>query len=342
MKVDIIYPSVRIMTGTRRYAEKLTAALQAKGVDIRRHPVRKIEFTLGGRPVGGLISQRFLVRFVRTDAFIVHALSPEVITERTNVVTVHDIIPLLRKDIFVKGWRDVLGYRMMFERIRNIHILVQTEMTRKQMIEEGFDAGLIYVTGGSVDSIFRPSGAPSPFPEDGLKHIVTVGDFNPRKRFDIIYRTILNMKGVSLYHIGSFNNWKGRYEELKSVASGSERIHLLGQQPDEVLVNYLTHADLFLYLSEEEGIGYTPAEAISCGCPALVNELPVFRETLGDAVYYTALDEHLVQEKIEELLSMNVDRSKLIEYAVRFSPATEAARVIQVYRKIESRKNPGP
>ena len=36
-------------------------------------------------------------------------------------------------------------------------------------------------------------------------------------------------------------------------------------------------------MSREEGFGFTPLEALSAGVPAVVSDLPVFRETLGDA-----------------------------------------------------------
>ena len=36
-------------------------------------------------------------------------------------------------------------------------------------------------------------------------------------------------------------------------------------------------------VSREEGFGFTPLEAISAGVPAVVSDLPVFRESLGDA-----------------------------------------------------------
>ena len=45
---------------------------------------------------------------------------------------------------------------------------------------------------------------------------------------------------------------------------------------------------MFVFLSEYEGFGLTPLEALSAGVPIVVNDTPVAREVYGDAAWYVA------------------------------------------------------
>lgn len=56
--------------------------------------------------------------------------------------------------------------------------------------------------------------------------------------------------------------------------------------PDAEVVQLLTGAQALLFPSFAEGFGLPLAEAIALGTPALCSDLPVFRETGGDAVTY--------------------------------------------------------
>jgi glycosyltransferase involved in cell wall biosynthesis len=44
-------------------------------------------------------------------------------------------------------------------------------------------------------------------------------------------------------------------------------------------------------VSREEGFGFTPLEALAAGVPAVVSDLPVFRETLGDGALVVPADD---------------------------------------------------
>ncbi|NCD09305.1 MAG: glycosyltransferase family 1 protein [Negativicutes bacterium] len=56
---------------------------------------------------------------------------------------------------------------------------------------------------------------------------------------------------------------------------------------DEVTCLY-RHADLFVFPSLYEGFGLPPLEAVSSGCPAILSDIPIFREIFGDAALYFA------------------------------------------------------
>ena len=71
---------------------------------------------------------------------------------------------------------------------------------------------------------------------------------------------------------------------LGAVANGA--IVLLGQVSVAELAWLYGHADLFVFLSLDEGFGLPPLEALAFGCHVLVSDLPVFHETLGILAQY--------------------------------------------------------
>jgi glycosyltransferase involved in cell wall biosynthesis len=58
---------------------------------------------------------------------------------------------------------------------------------------------------------------------------------------------------------------------------------VLGRLRDPDLDAAYANALCLACVSREEGFGFTPLEALAAGVPAIVSDLPVFRETLGDA-----------------------------------------------------------
>lgn len=63
------------------------------------------------------------------------------------------------------------------------------------------------------------------------------------------------------------------------------RVHLLGRVPHERIEQLMRAADLFVLGSHHEGSGYSLIEALACGLPPLVTDIPSFRSlTAGGAV----------------------------------------------------------
>ena len=58
--------------------------------------------------------------------------------------------------------------------------------------------------------------------------------------------------------------------------------HLTGYVPDEDLRRIVAGARALVYPSRREGFGLPPLEALACGVPVVVSDLPVLREVLGE------------------------------------------------------------
>ena len=66
----------------------------------------------------------------------------------------------------------------------------------------------------------------------------------------------------------------------------SDRIQFLSYVNEAELAQLYRDASVFAFLSEYEGFGMTPLEALATDVPALVGDTPVAREVYKDSVLY--------------------------------------------------------
>ena len=61
-----------------------------------------------------------------------------------------------------------------------------------------------------------------------------------------------------------------------------DRVHLVGRLSHEEIEHYLRAADLFVLASESEAMGFAAIEALACGIPPLLSDIPSFRRITRD------------------------------------------------------------
>jgi glycosyltransferase involved in cell wall biosynthesis len=77
----------------------------------------------------------------------------------------------------------------------------------------------------------------------------------------------------------------------------------LGYVSDGELRALYESASIFVYPSFYEGFGIPPVEAMTCGCPVLVDPSSALPESCGDAaLYYDPSSPDDISEKIASLL----------------------------------------
>jgi len=136
---------------------------------------------------------------------------------------------------------------------------------------------------------------------------------------------------MTLYHIGPVNSWKERAEMLRETASKAGNIRLLGAVDDETLRRYISNADAFVYISDGEGFGLPPIEALACGTNVVVNDLPVFRETIGGIA--TISDIENFEEAILRTLNNKKSREELVNFSKKYSLKNEIDSLIKLYNE---------
>ncbi|MEM3257248.1 MAG: glycosyltransferase family 4 protein [Thermoplasmatales archaeon] len=336
--LTVIYPKVKVLSGNKFYAESILGGLRNAGYQFKSVGIRKIEISLFGKPFGGIASQRIGLMLHRFRDHPIHALVPELSPEGVDIVTIHDIVPFTEKEKFIRNSYDERAYMHMYGNAIKAKVLIaSTNIGKEELIKAlNIESSRIRVIYEAIDSKRFHYVENNPYPDDGKVHLVTVGDFNPRKRFDILYDLASRNKDWTLYHIGPVNSWTSRYRELRQFASNYGNIRILGPKPDEELRAYLSHADLFVYASDAEGFGLPPIEALACGTNVVVNDLPVFRETLDGVAFISPMEK--MEETIARALATRKERNTLIEYASRFFLEREIDQLIDLYNEFENEK----
>ena len=85
---------------------------------------------------------------------------------------------------------------------------------------------------------------------------------------------------------------------------------------DEQLSDLYGRARAFAFLSEYEGLGLTPLEALAAGAPPVLLDTPVARESCGTAALYVAhTDRRSISQALEQILFDKATRARLLAAA---------------------------
>lgn len=109
---------------------------------------------------------------------------------------------------------------------------------------------------------------------------------------------------------------------------------------EDGLNNLYHHAFCFVFPSEFEGFGLPILEAYKNDCPALLNNIPVFREVAGDdGLYFDITDGKSLNANLEGLFSLSDDDRKDIIWKQRqrlplFTADKMAEGYINVYKSV--------
>ena len=100
-----------------------------------------------------------------------------------------------------------------------------------------------------------------------------------------------------------------------------------------------TGANFFVFPSLYEGFGLPPLEAMACGCPVVVSNIPPLREICGDAALYCdPYDVRDISNKMSILLSNKNLAEKILAKAKsqvsKFSLEQYTLKIKEAYSKI--------
>jgi glycosyltransferase involved in cell wall biosynthesis len=149
--------------------------------------------------------------------------------------------------------------------------------------------------------------------------------FNRRRLPDLIAafaRATRELPDARLVIVGDDRTWPPL--DLRSAAAWhgvGDRTELRSYVPEGELSRLYSEASVFGFLSEYEGFGLTPLEAMSAGAAPVVLDTEVAREVYGDAAVYVPPDDiHAAADAIERLLTSPEARARVLTAA----PATLA------------------
>lgn len=180
----------------------------------------------------------------------------------------------------------------------------------------------------------------------GGPELLHVGSNIPRKRIDVLLDTFAGVRaaapGARLIKVGGdlTPEQAGRARAL-GVDPAIRVVPFVGDR--RVLAALYRRAALVLQPSDAEGFGLPLAEAMACGAPLLVSDLPVFREVAGDAAEYRPVGD--VAAWVGAALALlgegpdrRDDRRRAgLARSALFRWEAHAARLVALYREVAGR-----
>lgn len=134
--------------------------------------------------------------------------------------------------------------------------------------------------------------------------LLSVGELIPRKNHEVVIRalSVLKQRG-SLNHIEYVICGRGAYEvDLRKLAEGldvADHVHFLGYRND--ISEICNCADLFVFMSHQEGLPVALMEAMACGLPAVCSNIRGNTDLIEDGV--TGLLANNTPEEVAESIS---------------------------------------
>lgn len=302
----------------------------------------------------------------RYDAFFSPmAMAPESIRQsRIPCFTViYDTIPQIYPEIYDKNpgvqWtRDLVDSLTGHDNCFSI-----SEATKKDFLKfaPGLDEKRITTIPLAAAERFRPCKAEGKIGEvrekygipAGSRYLLSLCNIAPHKNLPFTIRAFAKFarthRDVVLVLAGG--GWSGYVAEMEKSLSAAEdarqRIFMPGYIADEDLAALYSGALAFVYMSQYEGFGLPPLEAMQCGTPVIASDSSSLPEVVGDAgllVPPTDLDGCAVaMSKVADDSDLaRTLRSKGLERCKRFSWSRAVDIIDETMTRVCAKRIPPP
>lgn len=119
----------------------------------------------------------------------------------------------------------------------------------------------------------------------GADHLVYMGSFMPYKNVETLIRAVGMLPERTLHLLSRISDARRRELEALIDPSGG-RVVFHGGVTDAEYAALLADRAVLVSASLDEGYGLPVAEAIELGVPAVITDMPIFREVAGDGARY--------------------------------------------------------
>lgn len=211
-----------------------------------------------------------------------------------SVLVVYDVIALTHPELARRA--NVWHYRVMLPRSakRATRIAVPSRHVGEQVARWcGVPPEKLAVVPLGVDARFQRVLDPHELARVRARYglperfVLYVGNLEPKKNLPRLLEAFALAKRRGIPHrlvLAGAPAWGWAEAQAALARSGvAEEVTLTGYVDEADLPALYTLADLFVFPSLVEGFGLPPLEAMACGTPAVVADVPPFDETAGDA-----------------------------------------------------------
>lgn len=267
------------------------------------------------------------------------------------VVTFHDLSVFRHPEFFTFKKRVLSRWLMPIIARRARTVLTVSETVRSEIIAQfHLPESRVFVVPHAPGDIFQPVVDTQSLAAKLTRYDITgpyilfVGTLEPRKNLAGLLRAFDLLKSeTNLPHhliIVGGRGWKYApiYETVKHMRY-AEQSRFLDYVDLEDLPAIYTGADLLVFPSFYEGFGVPPIEAMRCGTPTVVSDIPVMHEVAGDAAVFVEPGEvSSIAEGIAKVLGdaslMSELRRRGLERGELYSWSQSARAALAVYRRL--------
>lgn len=170
--------------------------------------------------------------------------------------------------------------------------------------------------------------------------LVSIGNYKASKNYEYLIQSFRYLKElpVSLSIYGNIDS--AVYSKLQEEIDGDALKIVLNGPLKNVQKELLNH-DLFVMSSKNEGFGMAAIEAMACGLPLLLSDLPVFHEvTFGNALFFDIENPMFFVAIIKDIFEGKYNLNQLsvegVEIAKQYNKEKYLSNLYSIYDHILS------
>ena len=252
-----------------------------------------------------------------------------------SVITCHDMMAFSRPDLFDSRKHAFFSRLAIRGMEKCVRIIAVSEFTKNEVMRYmKVDEDKISAIHSGISEAFRPQRK-----KNDSDYIVYFGSEERRKNIYTLIDAfvILKRKFPDLKLVKNYDN-PGVRERIRSLGIENDVI-ITGNLSEKHMADYYSNAKAFVYPSLFEGFGFTPLEAMACGCPVASSNAAAMKEILGDApIYFNPSRPEEIAESVSSImndkaLSRRLSR-KSSNRAKKFSWKTTAKKTEKVYGEV--------
>lgn len=227
----------------------------------------------------------------RPDVFFAPAYTAPLLSGIPLALTIHDISFVVHPEWF--RFREGIRRRWLTRRSADTAAVIFTdsEFSRSEIVSH-------FRIDGTRVRVIPPGVLPRHGrPRDSSQHparepiVLFVGSIFNRRRLPELIAAFAGLSTdfptARLVIVGEDRSWPPlSLEEVAEQFGISSRVEFRSYVSDQDLGDLYSQASVFAFLSEYEGFGFTPLEALSAGVPIVVADTQVAREVYGSAARY--------------------------------------------------------
>jgi len=252
-------------------------------------------------------------------------------------VTVHDAIPFVYSSS--RTAFKIYKYELRQALRQAKAIVTVSEHAKQELLRyTHVDSDKVYAVHNGIDhSQYYPLESPQINEIFTIKYLGGLGV--PHKNAQMLLETAVMLRDKGIKFRMENGGYLPETHPLRLYAQKHQinEVHFAGFVPEEGMRKFYQTADLFFFPSLLEGFGFPPLEAMACGTPVLVSDIPVLRETLGQAAFFSTPTAEQFAQIISNLQRspqlLNEKREEAIIQAQRYSWKKTAEAMLRLYQQ---------